>query len=598
MSLNGHRPQVRIHESGDIKLPPHNIDIERAVLGTVIAHPEHLPLVASVLDVEDFYRDSHQVLFRTILELRAHGIPIEAITVDEELTRTDRLAAVGGRGAFLEILCRAGTGGPLVHYVKELRDKGSARQLLLASEDLARAVYAGGRSADLATEYGRRLAAIGASGTSDADAVSDRWPRPDPRVYHGVVGQIVLRAAPHTEADPIAILVQLLIAFGNLIGPSPYYLVGPSKHRLNLFACLVGPTSSGRKGTSWDIVLWLLGAFDEDWIDSCIRGGLTSGEGLIYHVRDDAEAPIDRRLLIVETEFARSLKAAAREQNTLSDVIRQAWDSGNLRTLSKNQPVQATGAHVSLIAHITQADLKRHLGPTDSLNGFANRFLWVAARRSQLLPHGDTLHRIDWSDVHRHLAQVIPWAREQGRIECDAAAHAAWPEHYRRLTGRVGPCAGILGRAEPLTLRLACLYALLDGAAAIRPEHLDAAEALWNYAESSARMVFGDSLGDPAAERLLAALKAAPQGLSRWEITTDVFGGHKHRDEITAVLGDLLTQGLISRDRRPTRGRPLEIWRLGGSEESEVSEESPPETVIGGSEESEVSEESPSEDSP
>jgi hypothetical protein len=576
MSLNGHRPRVRVHEPGEIKLPPHNLDFEREVLGTVIAHPEHLPLVASVLDVEDLYRDSHQLLFRTLLELRSRGIPIDARTVDEELTRTDRLPSIGGREGYWEILNRAGTGGPLVHYVQEIRAKGLARQLLQAGEDLEREVHAGLKTPpDLASDFARRLAAIVAHGDPGPEGITDRWPKPDPRVYHGISGRIVHLAAPHTEADPIAILVQFLAASGNMIGHSPHFAVGPTSHHLNLFACLVGPTSSGRKGTSWDIARWMLGSIDETWLD-CVKGGLTSGEGLIYHVRDDEETPIDRRMMVVETEFSRVLKAAAREQNTLSDVIRQAWDSGNLRTLSKNQPLKATNAHVSLIGHITQADLRRHMSQTDSLNGFANRFLWLAVRRSQFLPDGDTLHLIDWAEVHRHLRHVIPWAREQGKIVRDLEARDLWHEHYRRLTGgRVDTLGAILSRAEAQVMRLACLYALLDGSEAIRADHLAAALALWDFTEASARLIFGDTLRDSSAEKLIAALKASPEGLSRWDITTDVFKGHKPREEIDAILADLLTQGLICRERRPTRGRPLEIWRLEGSEGREVSEESP-----------------------
>jgi hypothetical protein len=68
---------------------------------------------------------------------------------------------------------------------------------------------------------------------------------------YGFAGQVVRTLAPHTEADPAAILLQFLAAFGNAAGPGPHCLVGPARHRLNLFVVLVGESSKARKGTSW-----------------------------------------------------------------------------------------------------------------------------------------------------------------------------------------------------------------------------------------------------------------------------------------------------------------------------------------------------------
>jgi hypothetical protein len=75
----------------------------------------------------------------------------------------------------------------------------------------------------------------------------------------------------------------------------------------------------------------------------------------------------------------------------LSAVLRQAWDTGDLRTLVSGRqkaPVHASNAHISLVAHITLEELQRLLTETEAANGFANRFLWVCIRRSQLLPRG------------------------------------------------------------------------------------------------------------------------------------------------------------------------------------------------------------------
>jgi hypothetical protein len=419
-------------------------------------------------------------------------------------------------------------------------------------------------------------------GPDDDTEVVDYWPEIKPEAFHGIAGEIVELVDAHTEADPVAILIQFLVAFSNLIGRLPYFVVNGTRHYLNLFVVLVGGTSVGRKGTAWDIVTWLLQMLDPGWSNSRIQGGLVSGEGLIYHVRDEVTAPkkghpgettvvdpgvTDKRLLITETEFSRTLKAMAREGNTLSDVLRQAWDHGKLRTLGKNSPVAATDAFISIIAHITRADIQKHLTETDSANGFGNRFLWEAVRRSKVRPEGDDLEQVNWTPIVQRLREIVDWAKRQDdfRMRRDATAGKIWAGIYEPLsTGKPGLLGAILGRAEAQVMRLACIRAMLDCSREVQAPHLISAIAQWDYADASARFVFGDSLGDPDAEKLLDALRKAKDGLTRRQIYIDVFHHHKKSGDIVKLLSNLLTAGLIHRSSQPsTGGRPTEIWHAG-----------------------------------
>jgi hypothetical protein len=439
----------------------------------------------------------------------------------------------------------------------------------------------------------------------DDQEVLDRWPKIDPHAFYGLAGKIVCLVEPQTEADPIAVLLQFLIAFGNMIGRSAHFRVGPTRHYTNINGVFVGLTAIGRKGTSWDLAKWILGWFDQEWTERRIQSGLVSGEGLIYHVRDEAlearkdnpgkgstqnedgvhadqvvgftatcgkrvetvvvdSGVSDKRLLVVETELSRTLKAMNREGNTLSDVVRQAWDSGNLKTLGKNRPVAATNAHISIIGHSTQADIRKHLTETDSANGFANRFLWAAVRRSKELPDGGNFDAIDWTEVKKEMEVVIRFAREHGEIQRDPTANQLWHQIYSELSaGKAGLVGAILSRAEPQVMRLACLYALLDHSPVIGVKHLTAALAVWNYCEQSARLIFRDALGNPDAEKLLQALQNAPEGLTRKEVTA-VFAKNKLRAEIAFLLSELLTQGLIHQTTvLSERGRRPERWHAG-----------------------------------
>jgi hypothetical protein len=444
----------------------------------------------------------------------------------------------------------------------------------------------------------------------DEGEVLDRWPKINPRAFHGIAGEFVGLTDPHTEADPVAILLQFLAAFGNMIGRSAHFLVGATRHHLNLFLWLVGATAAGRKGSSLDVVQWWLRQIDPDWADKRIQGGLVSGEGLIYHVRDAlverrevkeakgkgkgkgqsngnghaddkeiwgmvvggkrfedvvTDAGVDdKRLLVTETEMGRTLKAMNRETNTLSDVIRQAWDTGSLRILAKNRPAMATGAHISIICHSTPADVRRHLTQTDSANGFANRFLWAGVRRSKALPDGGALDSVDWGDVKERVRLAAENAKLVGKMSRDRVASEMWRGVYEELSaGNPGMVGMVTGRAVPQTLRLSCLYALLDNSPTVRPEHLTAALALWQFCEDSARMIFGESQGNPDKDKVLAALRQSQGGLTQTQISTDVFNRNKKSKAIRELLSDLLTDRLIHSKAEPTGGRSAVRWFIG-----------------------------------
>jgi hypothetical protein len=223
---------------------------------------------------------------------------------------------------------------------------------------------------------------------------------------------------PHSEADPVALQVQTLVAFGNALGRTAHWRAEGDTHHLNLFAVLVGSTSKGRKGSSWGVIRNLPAQVEADWLAERVQGGLSSGEGLIWSCRDKIEkresvkdkgrivdyqmvevdpGVADKRLLCYEPEYASVLKMLERQGNTLSTVVRQAWESGNLRTMTKNSPAKATGAHISILGHVTAEEIRRYLSATEQANGFGNRFLWFLVRRSKVLLEGGACGPTTWS---------------------------------------------------------------------------------------------------------------------------------------------------------------------------------------------------------
>ena len=436
---------------------------------------------------------------------------------------------------------------------------------------------------DIARKEGARVEAD----LDEVDAIELPEPEPWPEIgedaLHGIVGELVRTIEPETESDPVAILVQLLCSFGNMIGREPYFRVEGTSHHANLFAVLVGATARGRKGTSEGRVRQLLYEVDDKWTSERIANGLVSGEGLIWAVRDPVvkHEPVmekkkivgyedkvvdpgieDKRLMVVESEFASVLRACKREQNTLSPTLRSAWDSGRLRTLAKNSPAVSTGAHISIVGHITAEELRRILPETEGFSGFANRFLWLAVRRSKLLPDGG--QDLDLDRYARRLADIAEHSRLLGRLRRDRKASDLWRAIYHDLAESTagGLLGAVTSRAEAQVLRLSMIYALLDRTETISVEHLRAAHAVWQYAEASARRIFGDQTGDPIVERLLELIREEP-GVSRRDLRRRV-SSTLPKERFAQALKDLLKQDLAHCTREKTRGtKKSECWYPG-----------------------------------
>jgi hypothetical protein len=439
--------------------------------------------------------------------------------------------------------------------------------------------------ADSAQEQSAEQAPAGEADDEDSlntSRVAD-WPDPMAEAaYIGPVGRLVMKLAPETEAAPEAILLQGLAAAGNAMGRHAHFAVEADLHHTNIFVVIVGGTGA-RKGVSQGHVRHLLRRADETWESEHIINGLSSGEGLINAVRDEEPLIPDKVALAFESEFAAVFKVKGRDGNTLSTVLRQAFDGETLRSLTKNTPLKATGTHISITGHITPDELRRLMNDTDANNGFANRFLWVCAKRARYLPDGG--NEVNVNNEVTTLHEAIQYGRAAGRLKRDAEAKALWGQRYRELSsGRPGLLGAVTNRAAAQVTRLSLIYALLDKSPDIKKKHLEAALAVWDYCLASARFIFGAALGDALAEDLDAELaKHGAEGMSRTEIYNH-FSNNRTTDEIQRALGVLAGQSRAEKRRvKGAGGRAIDRWysltynannvNNGNSEEGSPSEQ-------------------------
>jgi hypothetical protein len=204
------------------------------------------------------------------------------------------------------------------------------------------------------------------------------------------------------------------------------------------------------------------------------------------------------------------------------------------------------------------------LAEGDALNGFGNRFVWCAVRRSKLLPEGGALHTANLAPLVLRMRKAADFARTATLVERSAEARALWYDVYPVLSAdRVGLLGAITNRAEAQVMRLALIYALLDCSPQIEVAHLRAALAVWDYCDRSARFIFGEALGDKIADRILDELRCAgSRGLTRNDLR-ELFRHNLTGAKVEAALGLLERLRLASWTKEPRQGagRPAVVWR-------------------------------------
>lgn len=413
--------------------------------------------------------------------------------------------------------------------------------------------------------------------------VANKMPRPLGDIaYHGVAGRIVRKIEPHTEASPPALLMTLLTFTGTMIGKGAYVVTDGAHQCMNFYTLIIGSSSKARKGTSLANIERILRRIDPDFMSNNTASGLSTGEGLITAVRDavtqqamnkkngQLEVKVlepgveDKRLIVAEGEFANALKVAKREGNILSGILRNAWDGKDLRTMTRKDPLKSTAPHISILAHITREELLKEMSEVDTVNGFANRFLFVASQRQKLLADGGKIGSVDFQAEMQELTQAIARGRSAGEITRSREASALWRSTYEMLAKEHPGLIGcITSRSEAQVTRISALYALLDGSSVIQTIHHEAALEVWRYCEDSARWIFGMKTGQKLSDKILDALQGmAPDVMSRTEIFTKVMGKNGTAHDLDNALQHLMDYELIECwEEKASDGRVTEFFR-------------------------------------
>ena len=119
------------------RIPPHNLDAERAVLGAILLEGrETLPRVIELLKPSDFYTEAHRLIYQAMLALFNHSEPVDVLTLTEELRRSDQLELVGGPAALALLVEQGSISAYLNSYASIVRDMAVLRELIQTSSHI------------------------------------------------------------------------------------------------------------------------------------------------------------------------------------------------------------------------------------------------------------------------------------------------------------------------------------------------------------------------------------------------------------------------------------------------------------------------------
>ncbi len=406
------------------------------------------------------------------------------------------------------------------------------------------------------------------------------WPILNDKALHGFLKRFVNLACLNSEADPAAVLMTSLVRFAAEVGNGIVLMVGDTKHYSRIVSVVVGNSSKARKGTSAKPVDRLFESLQNGARTS--PGPFSSGEGIIYSVRDETRewkkttdskeghfivsdpGVDDKRFFILDEEFSSALTCIQREGNTLSVILRCAWDNGNLDPLTKTSKIKATGAHVCWLSHVTIIELLNKLQKSDSFNGFSNRILWVCAKRQKEIPFPEPMPITDLKPFQAELQDILDHSKNISKLELDDSAKDLWGEVYSNLTKDHPGLAGcVINRGEAQALRLAMIYCLLDKDKMIRRSHLEAALAMWQYCRDSAFYIFHGKAENPPTDLILDALGTGAKSTTELH---QLFNNNIYKDKLQVWLAELIASGKVGMEKVSTGGAPKTLYSLAAGE--------------------------------
>lgn len=419
---------------------------------------------------------------------------------------------------------------------------------------------------------------------SQDDDLSD-YPQMSSMGFSGYMGRVAEAACKNSEADPVAVCSYFMARLGAMLGRKVFQHIGDVELHTRPYILIVGDTAKARKGTSEAFPNRLFNSAEEMLATSIPKlkvhsGGLSSGEGVGYELRDasdqlDAKGKSidigvkDKRLFVVEAEFANVLTLCKRDGNTLSTTIRNLWDGKDISPLTKNSRWKASKPHCTIMAHVTGHEFLERISKNDMANGFLNRFIVVAVSRRKLVPNPKPTDRQVVESLAAELVKIIEFvianADDENPLEISFSDEAMtmWCNSYHDISAvRPGTEGRLLARTETYARMLAMIFAIMDRSLTINLVHLEAAFAWVDYWVNSIKVIFNDNRSVVEhnktlenAEEIRFFIWRSGGSCTRSDISKS-FNGHLNKNELDEALAVSINSNppLIKANKIKTNG--------------------------------------------
>jgi len=427
-------------------------------------------------------------------------------------------------------------------------------------------------------------------------------PSPNEDCLYGLIGDIARAGSKTTEANAYAVALNAMAYLGCAVGRGPFMSVGNTWHHARLFTNHVGRSGEGRKGDAVSLIRRIAHRVHETsaaLAPQIHAGGLSSREGLAFLIHDgyregkeEIPAIADKRLWVIESEFANVLHQGKRDGNTLSAALRDCWDGVSIRPATKGARLWATDPHVALSAAITPSELKAMIAARDLTNGFANRFLTIWAERTKILPLPEATPTTEVDRLAARVCEVLNYCRasswgnrDTNRVSLSKEAEDCWKTLYedelnsRNHGERIN---ALLERRAPMLLRIAMLLALTDKTNSVTPDHVNAAMAWIRYSVESVKFIFASGADEAAteetnatAEKIIDILKDKGSA-TRTQLFAE-FSNNISKDVLDEAISCLLAANpprvLVEQKPATGAGRTAKVYKLPAKETKKTKNE-------------------------
>lgn len=140
-----------------LRLPPQALEAEESVLGALLLDKDAIIKVADLISSEDFYRPDHRCIFEALLRLYEKRMPLDVVTLTDELERTKQLEEAGGASLIATLTGRVPTAAHVIHYARIVREKSTLRRLISAAGQITELGFQESRPVDEIVDESERL---------------------------------------------------------------------------------------------------------------------------------------------------------------------------------------------------------------------------------------------------------------------------------------------------------------------------------------------------------------------------------------------------------------------------------------------------------